>query len=192
MRTLIIDNKTLLLPELKALLVQVGIENTDLISVEKANFESSETYDLVVLTGATGLSVPKHPDIYKEEFKIIRERTKPLLGICAGFQAIAYTYGCTLHHRKESVLGIVDVEVLQPDPIFKGKTNFKVFESHKYFVSETTPELMQLAKSQYNIEVIKHIAKPTYGFQFHPEAIDPQNEGTGIFKAFVEQHLSFC
>jgi GMP synthase-like glutamine amidotransferase len=191
MRTLIIDNKTLLLSELKELLSQVGISNPDLINVEQADFQTSETYDLVVLTGAKGLSVPKHPDIYKEEFKIIRERTKPLLGICAGFQAIAFAYGCTLHHRVESISGIVNINVLAPDLIFSGRTKFTAFESHKYFVSETPPELIQLAKSEFNIEVIKHILRPIYGFQFHPEATDPQNDGAEIFKAFIEQNLTF-
>jgi len=53
-------------------------------------------------------------DIYKEELRLIRERQKPLLGVCVGFQVIAVALGGTLQYRTESVRGVIDINVTVP------------------------------------------------------------------------------
>ncbi len=181
---LIVDNHTSRLAEIRNLLARYGPEAVETILVEKLVESDGDDYDLVILTGATGLAIPPNMEVFKNEFALIRKRNKPLLGICSGFQAIQVAFGGRLNYRPEGVRGIVDVKVNKHDDIFGGLNSFKVFESHKYFV-DTPVELIELARSSFNIEVIKHASRPIYGFQFHPEVRDPENNGSTIFRGFM-------
>jgi|CXWL01.1.fsa_nt_gi GMP synthase-like glutamine amidotransferase len=185
MRVLIVDNHTSRLAEIRTLLSGCEIQNIDVVRTEELKQDNYDAYDLIVLTGATGLSIPPNMEVFKNELELIRKREKPLLGICSGFQAISVAFGAKLQYRPEGVRGVVDIEVMKPDPIFGGKNNFKVYESHKYFLEETPPGLTPLARSIFNIEVIKHVSRPTYGFQFHPEVDSPENDGSVIFQGFM-------
>jgi len=186
MRVLLVDNHTSRIPEWKSLLSHYNFEDVGVIRVEEMKHEETDSYDLVILTGATGLAIPSHMDIYKEELRLIRERQKPLLGVCVGFQVIAVALGGTLQYRTESVRGVIDINVSNQDQIF-GKTNkFKAFVSHKYYVSEAPKQCVSLARSIYNVEAFKHESLPMYGFQFHPEVVEPANDGATIFSQFIE------
>lgn len=188
MKVLVIDNHTGRIPDWEKLLLLNNFEKVDVVRIENFIYGDDSEYDLVVLTGATGLAIPTHFDEYKEEFKLILGRKKPILGVCVGFQAIVTAFGGKLLYREiEGIKGIIDMNSVANDQIFGDKIEFKVFESHKYYVSEVPTELITLAQSKYNIEVVKHILRPIYGFQFHPEVIDPQNDGSEIFKNFVEK-----
>ena len=187
MKILIVDNHTVRLPEIVTLISKYGAEKVDIVRTEHLLRQDADECDLIILSGATGLAVPSHLDIYNEEFALIRERNKPLLGICAGFQAIATAFGEELEYRNRSINGVINIEAVNKDSIFGDKEQFRVFESHKYFLSQPPAEFITLAKSAFNIEAIKHISKPIYGFQFHPEVTDPPNDGANIFSRFMDK-----
>lgn len=185
MKILVVDNHTLRLTELHQMLYKY-CQNIDTISVTDLDRQYANDYDLVVLTGATGFAVTTNMDGYKEEFMLVRERTKPMLGICAGFEVIAVSYGADLQYRKDRVEGIIETRVVDPDVIFEPNKVYRVHEYHKYYINEVPPEFKVLSKSEFNIEAIKHKTKPIYGFQFHPEVTEPLNDGESIFTNFFK------
>lgn len=187
MRILVVDNHTRRLPEWKSLLAHYATDDEiNIVRAEQLKPAQAAAYDLVILTGATGFGIAKHSAGYAAEFVLIRERTKPLLGVCSGFQAIAAAFGSTLQYRPGGVRGVIDIEVLQPDQVFGEARRFKAYVSHKYFIAEAPKQFTLLAKSIFNVEAIKHESRPIYGFQFHPEVSEPQNDGVAIFSRFME------
>lgn len=63
------------------------------------------------------------------------------------------------------------MQILQPDPLFKGcKPVIYVQEFHSWEVKELSRELQLLASSSTcKIQAFKHHQKCIYGTQFHPE-----------------------
>ncbi len=183
MRILLVDNHTLRMPEWQSLLAH---DEVNIVRAEQLQPTEADPYDLVILTGATGFGIPAHPDGYQEELALIRTRNKPLLGVCAGFEALVTAFGGTLQHRRERVRGVIDINVVKQDPIFGETKRFKAFVSHKYFIAEAPKQCVVLAKSAFNVEVIKHESRPVYGFQFHPEVTEPPNDGAAIFHRFMD------
>lgn len=189
MKILLVDNHTSRIPEWESLLSRYNLDALDTVRAEQLKHSEADSYDLAILTGAGGpggFAVPTHMGAYEEELALIRERKKPLVGVCVGFQAIAVAFGSTLQYRAESVRGVIDIDVSNQDPIFGETNKFKAFVSHKYYVSEAPKEFIMLAKSVYNVEAFKHESRPIYGFQFHPEVSEPSNDGAAIFNRFIQ------
>lgn len=193
MRILLVDNHTSRIPGWRSLLSRYDLGSLDIVRAEELKPSQADSYDLVILTGAGGVggfAVPTHMDGYKEELNLIRERNKPLIGICVGFQAIAVAFGSPLQYRTERIKGVVDIDVIKPDPVFGKMKSFKAFVSHKYFVSEAPKQFILLAKSIFNVEAFRHETRPIYGFQFHPEVTEPENDGATIFHRFMETTMN--
>ncbi|MFA7244246.1 MAG: gamma-glutamyl-gamma-aminobutyrate hydrolase family protein [Patescibacteria group bacterium] len=174
MKVLLIDNNTKHLKELRDLIEGCG-HTSDTIKYTEASSAIADRYDLSIITGGHLLAIPNHKEDLAPQIAMIKDMQKPLLGICHGFQLIAYTFGAKLHYRTERLKGIIEVNVSKTDPIFGELTKFDAFVSHKYYIMRLPKELIELARSKYNIEALKHNNRPIYGFQFHPEVITPGN-----------------
>ena len=57
---------------------------------------------------------------------------------------------------------------------------------HKWHIKEVNSVLIPLAKSAKGIDIVKHVNKKIYGFQFHPEITEPKNDGEIIFKTCLD------
>jgi GMP synthase-like glutamine amidotransferase len=120
---------------------------------------------------------------------IIRAATVPILGICGGCQLIGMAHGAPLGpmgrleadrddpcpafapgYVKE--WGFVPVSVVRPDPLFDGLGPEPVFlAAHYWEVKEVPPGFDLLASTEMcRVQAIRHVDKPLYGTQFHPEA----------------------
>lgn len=128
------------------------------------------------------------------EFEIMRKTNIPLLGICAGHQFLAMTYGYT---RARS-MGWSDITAIEPktkwarikilkqDPIFAGiPDNFTAPEVHSWAVVEPAEEFEVLAKSTY-IQVQKSKKRLIYGIQFHAEINVDYNQGRKFIENFLK------
>ncbi|MDK2975305.1 MAG: hypothetical protein PWP08_1676 [Methanofollis sp.] len=101
-----------------------------------------------------------------ERFEWVHECTVPVLGICAGMQAIAAVFGGRIEPNAE--IGMTDVDVVGPDAIFSGRERFSAYELHSFAV--TPPDSFEvLAVSERCVQVIRHASVPIYGVMFHPE-----------------------
>ena len=89
----------------------------------------------------------------------------PILGICAGMQAIGMIFGSLLKPCKE--IGMTEVETVKENYLFS--STFMAYELHNYGV-EPSDMLEILAVSEKCIQGIKHKEEEIYGILFHPEA----------------------
>jgi GMP synthase-like glutamine amidotransferase len=103
---------------------------------------------------------------YPERFAWIPRCVSPVLGICAGMQAIATAFGGRLVAGSE--IGMTGVRVTGEDPLFSGKAAFEAYELHTYGV-RIPPSFEVLAESAGCIQAIRHRSLPIYGVMFHPE-----------------------
>lgn len=94
---------------------------------------------------------------------------KPILGICAGMQAIGLVFGCRLVECKE--IGMWKIMTKRSNSLFSGV--FEAYELHGYAVNPS-PDFEILAKSNGCAQVMKHRSRQLYGVQFHPEVRNPE------------------
>lgn len=140
--------------------------------------------DGLVLSGGAARIAWESPKLgkctdYLNEFK------GPILGICVGLQLMALNYGGKAGPSKVPEYGLAKIRVLETDDLFKGlPTQFLVWESHNDEVKEA-PGFAILAESENcSVQAAKHLKKPYYGVQFHPE-VNNTEHGEDILRNFV-------
>ena len=143
-------------------------------------------YDKIVLSPGPG--IPDEAGLLKAVIKKYA-KTKPMLGVCLGHQAIAEVFGGTLSNLTTVFHGVASsISVTQEDPLFKGlPASFDVGRYHSWVVNKPLPEGFVLLAEEENGQVMafKHDTYPIYGVQFHPESIMSEH-GHQILKNFLE------
>jgi GMP synthase-like glutamine amidotransferase len=99
-----------------------------------------------------------------EDFAWIRECEKPILGICAGMQAIGLVFNSTLTECLE--IGMKQITTTKENPLFS--SSFRAYELHTYSINPSK-DFNTLAESERCIQAIRHKEKNIYGVLFHPE-----------------------
>lgn len=142
---------------------------------DELNPDDLEGYSGIVLSPGPGL-----PEDFKNLAKIIEKfhRTKPILGICLGHQAIGQYFGCRLKNL-DNVYHGVSLKTLKtknheilfeniPDIFYSGRyhswTIDKQSISEEIEITAVDPDLnliMAISHKEYNVK----------GVQFHPESI---------------------
>lgn len=167
MKTLIINNNSKHLDELKSLFKNVEIINKENLN-EHLNLNN---YDLLVLSGGSNVpTVLRHPDEYNFEMNLIRETNIPIIGICLGLEIITKAFDGELQELPTEHRGLVKLKIEDFD--LKAKINsesLEVTEGHHVGVKNLPKEFISCASSTHGMEIVKHINKPILGFQFHPE-----------------------
>ena len=168
MQLLIIDNNTSYLDSLIKLL---SPHSFSVIKWEDFKSHKLENYQLIILSGGHSNSVEYQHKLYEEEIKTILRSDVPILGICLGFELIVYAFGGKLKELPEKEKGEIEIEIVNKDFISENINSLRVYESHRWVAESLPRELIPLAKSKDGVEIIKHITRFMYGFQFHPEII---------------------
>jgi GMP synthase (glutamine-hydrolysing) len=101
-----------------------------------------------------------------QEFSWLKDTRVPVLGICAGMQALCLVHGGTL--RQEYEIGMTTVRVTQPDSLLPDRPAFEAYELHS-FASDFPPGWMVTAVSDRCVQAVHHPDRPFYGVMFHPE-----------------------
>jgi GMP synthase (glutamine-hydrolysing) len=110
------------------------------------------------------------------KFQWLRETGKPVLGICAGMEAIGVVYGSRLRRCVE--IGMTPISTVRQNPFFSG--SFKAYSLHSLCV-EASDDFDVWAESSRCVQVIKHRRKSLYGTLFHPEVRNQE-----ILKRFIQ------
>lgn len=186
MNILLVDNGTTLLSKLKMLIPGHEIVRAwyDLSGI------NSDDFDLIILSGGSKFEIEGHEDKLGDELALIKNTTKPLIGICYGCELIAKAFGGVLEKSSGQHKGIVDIKILEENSIFDNIKSLRVYESHRWLVKELPLDFTALASSGHGYEIIKHCSKPIYGFQFHPEQFVEQTTGDEMFLNLFASLLS--
>jgi len=109
----------------------------------------------------------------------------PIMGICVGLQLMAIHCGGKAGPSKVPEYGLAKLRVIEEDDLFKGlPKEFLVWESHNDEVKDA-PDFRVLAVSENcSIQAVKHLKRPYYGVQFHPE-VNNTEYGEEIYRNFV-------
>ncbi|MDW8033266.1 MAG: glutamine-hydrolyzing GMP synthase, partial [Aquificaceae bacterium] len=97
----------------------------------------------------------------------------PLLGICYGLQVMVHQLGGVVERAEKQEYGRSKLKVLKENHIFEGlPKEFDVWMSHGDKAVRLPEAFESLASSENSaFAVIRHIHKPLYGVQFHPEVV---------------------
>lgn len=128
--------------------------------------------DAIVISPGPGN--PANPRDIGNCIDIIRKSEVPLLGVCLGHQAIAIAFGCEVshspsgpHHGKTSLVSHDGKGIFKglPNPLTGGRY-------HSLAITGFSDKLEITARTEDGIIMgIKHMERPIYGLQFHPESV---------------------
>ncbi len=114
----------------------------------------------------------------------------PILGVCGGHQALALGYGGNVIKAPSLVQGFRTVTLEDKDTLLAGlPAKIKVMQSHREHVRQLPADFVRIATSnETENEGMKHIERPVYGVQFHPEKWNEENPaGKRILENFVQR-----
>lgn len=147
-------------------------------------------FNAIILSGSQKLL--SEAEIY-EEFtnvaEVVRNTTRPVLGVCFGHQLVARIFGSEVISTGITFKGYYVVKTVVADPLFEGLgKEFLVTKSHKEIITALPYDFIQLATSpSVPIEAMRHTNRPLYGIQFHPERYDARHPaGRTILENFIK------
>ncbi|KAF2128842.1 para-aminobenzoate synthase [Dothidotthia symphoricarpi CBS 119687] len=156
--------------------------------------------------------------LMKELWKLQDEDMMPVLGVCLGFQSLCLAFGAEIEKLEEPKHGIITDVLHNRQSIFRDVEKLLATQYHSLQVmlnhpiqtkravrypaqlwesTATCPQLEPLAwdfDSERNGAVlmgVKHIQKPFWGVQFHPESICTNSEGSRIIRNWWEDAQSW-
>jgi GMP synthase (glutamine-hydrolysing) len=187
MRTLLIDNYLPNSPQIEHLyntIKEITVHTVEVKSYAALSaIEDLKLYDTIVLSGSQSkLAESEVFNSYSHEADLIRNSTKPILGICFGHQLIAMAFGENVLSTGNIIEGYYMVHKLNDDKLFDGLSEkFLVRESHEEVIENVPFDFIILADSpNCSIEAMKHMQLPIYGVQFHTERFDDKHPAGGV------------
>jgi anthranilate synthase component 2 len=136
--------------------------------------EDIEAFDGIILSPGPGL--PEEAGLMPALIERYH-KSKAILGVCLGHQAIGEFFGATLENLPQVLHGQPsECELIEEDSLFKecGR-QFTIGHYHSWVISEKgfpSDELIITARDKDgHIMAIRHKALAIHGVQFHPESI---------------------
>ncbi len=174
MKILVIDNYDSFTYNLVHILESISNLQVTVVRNDQIEMDQLTVYDKILISPGPGL--PEDAGIIE---KVIREyaRSKSILGVCLGHQAIVHAFGGKLVNLDRVFHGVAtDVTVTKPaDVIFEGiPTTFKAGRYHSWIAdSGSLPDELEVIAVDVDgvIMGIKHKDHNIRGIQFHPESI---------------------
>ena len=181
-KILVLDNYDSFVYTLNGYLQQLGatteVVRNDVVSEEKLP-ELLNGFDAVLLSPGpgtpadAGLSIPIVKYALKHEL--------PVFGVCLGHQAIAEAMGATVRQADELMHGKTSLVEHNDSLIFQGlKHPFTATRYHSLaIVASTLPSDLEVTAETIKSDTsaggvimgVRHVSKPIYGVQFHPESV---------------------
>ena len=163
---------------------------------EEINFEDrvNNDFDAVIISGSEARIVDEnHRKMFAKIADLIRNLEIPTFAICFGHQLLCWTFGAEVSSLTKPIKNKFEwINIIEFDEIFDGFEDRHILlaESHNdYVIKRSLKEagFVLLADSEScEVEAVKHVKKPFYGVQFHPERIKIQNETRAEGQMIVE------
>ena len=191
-RVLIIYNYTRHLYRIHDMLAEL-LPNAEIKVVDRLHVRTIkwQDYDLIFLTGGNGRHYVLDERKLKGQRAIIKECTKPMIGICLGAELMVATLGGKLHALHKVRRWHIPLHLTEKGEQFIHVPDefIKVYESHKIHITEVPDDLEVLATSKDGIEAFRHKQRPMWGVQFHPEVMKRYNHGAHIVSSALKDIL---
>lgn len=140
---------------------------------DQLNIEDVKPFDKLVLSPGPG--IPDEAGLLKP---IIREyaRSKSILGVCLGQQAIGEVFGGKLINLDMVYHGVATqiTTSVNDESLFKGlEKSFPVGRYHSWVVANPLPDVLEATSFDENGQVmsLRHKIFDVKGVQFHPESV---------------------
>ncbi|HET8809845.1 MAG TPA: aminodeoxychorismate/anthranilate synthase component II [Flavobacteriaceae bacterium] len=172
MKILVIDNYDSFTYNLVQLLrenseAEISVFRNDEISLEAVNF-----YDKIILSPGPG--IPRETGVLCPLIHQYK-KTKPILGVCLGMQAIGEVFGAKLINMEHPLHGVSTGIFHNSHYLLKDvPAKFEAARYHSWVLQKNSisPEFVVTAVDEAQEPMaIEHRELPIYGVQFHPESI---------------------
>ncbi|MFD1715161.1 anthranilate synthase component II [Amnibacterium flavum] len=175
-RVLVIDNYDSFVYTLNGYLQQLGA-STDVIRNDSVGEDELRSmlrdYDGVLVSPGPGK--PGEAGLSIAAVQIALDTDQPLLGVCLGHQAIAEALGAVVTNAEELMHGKTSQVEHDGSILFDGVPQpFTATRYHSLAVVDGTvpDELEVTARTAGGVIMgVRHVDKPVYGVQFHPESV---------------------
>lgn len=135
--------------------------------------EAIEGFDGVLISPGPGN--PKSAGRSLDVVAWCEQRTRPLLGVCLGHQALGEYFGATVSYAPQLMHGKTSAILHEGRGIFDGVPSpFSATRYHSLAVTEGTvpPALVVTATTADGVIMgLQHRELPIHGVQFHPESV---------------------
>lgn len=174
MRILVIDNYDSFVHNLVHILENIEDSEITIVKNDKVSLSEVEKYDKILLSPGPGIpsEAGLMTDVIKKFYK-----TKSILGVCLGHQALGEFFGFNLKQLSQPLHGIsTEITTICNSKLFKGMPlKFRVGHYHSWVIepkdfSEHQIEIIA-CDDNGRVMAIQHKQLPIYGVQFHPESI---------------------
>lgn len=169
MRFVVIDNGEPTQDHIEKILGKFG--TCIIMPVNKIDRSKIKPTDILVLSGGNQVEVNHHPRYFADEIELIKTHSGIIIGICLGMQLIARAYGAPIIKRNRRIcrrkINIKPTSQFQKPSFLDASQT--VWQNHRYAIRTAPREFDILARSNSDIEIIKHRTRPLWGVQFHPE-----------------------
>ncbi|HEX2925531.1 MAG TPA: aminodeoxychorismate/anthranilate synthase component II [Ruminiclostridium sp.] len=169
----------------------IGVINSDIkvFRNDEITIDEIEKLNPTHIILSPGPGRPADAGICEEVIKHFH-KTKPILGVCLGHQAICEAFGATVSYAKILMHGKKSlVHIANGSAIFRGLP--PIIDGARYHslaaVRSTLPDELLVIGEDDNGEVmgIKHRDYDVYGLQFHPESVLTP-KGVSILENFLK------
>ena len=141
---------------------------------DEFDIDELQKFDKILLSPGPG--VPKEAGLLIEVIKTYA-KTKSILGVCLGQQAIAEVFGGSLINLDKVQHGVASaITIVDPDePLFHNlETTIEVGRYHSWVVNPVGfPEVLEITSIDENNQImsLRHRILNVRGVQFHPESL---------------------
>jgi anthranilate synthase/aminodeoxychorismate synthase-like glutamine amidotransferase len=140
---------------------------------DQLDLSDVDRYDKIVLS--PGPRLPKDAGVMMELIEKYH-KTKPILGVCLGFQGLVEFFGGSLYNQQAVKHGVqTRLHANNQSKLFKNTANeFQVGLYHSWAANKNDfPKTLEISGTNEEdvIMAFEHTSLPIAGVQFHPESI---------------------
>jgi len=192
-KTLLIDNYDSFTYNLAQLIAQATGEWPSVVRNDETTWEalSAEGFERIVISPGPGR--PQCREDLGLSADAIERAQVPILGVCLGHQAIGQFFGATVGLAIEPIHGRLSRVTHGGQDLFEDISNpFEATRYHSLAVTDLPKELEPIAWAEDGtLMALRHVTRPIWGVQFHPESICTEY-GEKLIQNFFKLSDSFC